>query len=250
MKARTDGLVSLITTCVLASACAPEATHARVLAADPTTLECQNCASDVERTLVRDALADRSDVDVNGWLASHFTANASYYQERFSGAAIEEKCEAFARVVTDPQGFTFSWPGGRLVYAQVHSMVIDGYFPHMERISVSGRRLWRRRVPTLELPVCPFVVGDRIVYVSSVPPGGRQALVVLHLETGTTLRKVDLPFAEGCQSSIDNSVDSFPFAWSGHAVIPSARSEWSGDLLDPATSHRHVPTQILVAPLQ
>jgi hypothetical protein len=221
----------------------------RVLVADPSTLQCVNCVSAQERTLVATALGERSAVKIGDWLASHITPNASYERVRYADATVAEKPEAFARVVADPSGFSYSWNGGQVVYTEDHSMLIDGYFPHIERVSANGRRLWRRRVPPVDVPVLPFVVDDQIVYISSGPPGEKQQLVVLELATGVQLRRIPLPFDTRVESSDVEPVEFFPFFSAGCAVVPGVRVEWSGDILDPATRRSYHPAPILVVPL-
>lgn len=249
MSLRCLLLSLLLWICVATSSCTPPLTSARVLVADPRTMECQNCASDDERTLVADALAVRSALNVGDWLASHITPNASYERVRYADATVAEKSEAFARVVAGPAGFSYSWAGGQVVYTEDHSTIFDGYFPHIERVSANGRRLWRRRVPSVDVPVLPFVVDDQIIYISSGPPGEKQQLVVLELATGVQLRRIPLPFDTRVESSDVEPVEFFPFFSAGCAVLPGVRVEWSGDILDPATRRSYHPAPILVVPL-
>jgi len=242
-------LSSLMWICVATPSCTPPLTSARVLVADPATMECQNCASDEERAFVAEVLALRSALNVGDWLGSHITPNASYERVRYAEAPVAEKPQAFARVVADPSGFSYSWTGGQVVYTEDHSMLLDGYFPHMERVSASGRRMWRRRVPSADVPVLPFVMDDRIVYISSGPPGEQQLLVVLDLASGVLLKRIPLPFDTRVESSDVEPVEFFPFVSRNHAVVPGVRAEWSGDILDPATNVSYHPGPLLVVPL-
>lgn len=142
-------------------------------------------------TRVRAVIGERHTVDWEGWLAERF----SCVDEGERGLWEELELQGpsppnFKMLELSRGGFLFRSDRGVLHYEKRRSRFFDAYKQHLSWRSTDARNRWRRRVPFIQLPVYPFVVGDWVMYLSG--RGAARLLLIISLRSGRTLLEYDV----------------------------------------------------------
>lgn len=138
------------------------------------------------------------------WLHESFSGDpAMGYKE----TPLDEKHRALSSISHDYEGFVFSGGSWRLRYWEADCRIFHCVKPFLARSDQSGRGAWRRRVPFLETPVYPLVVGDHLLYIGF--DGSGTVLVVIDLRNGRVVTKHRIPQEAG-EFSLLNPVATFP----------------------------------------
>lgn len=146
-------------------------------------------------TRVRAVIAERHTIDWKRWLAERFSCAEEWEQRMWQ---FDPKGPLTPDLGLCFSGFLFRSERGILHYKAQRSRFIDGYNHYLSWRSTDGKNRWRRRVPFIEVPVYPFVVGDWVMYITG--RHGAHLLLVISLRSGKILLKYDVT-EPGCYFS-------------------------------------------------
>ncbi|MCE5245399.1 hypothetical protein LLG88_00530, partial [bacterium] len=152
---------------------------------------CVNCATGESAAEVLEAARLSRALDLRAWLSEHMIQSpmlralppgpARDSRRQFAGEVSRKVCLATGLET--------------ICYEHVPCRLWDCYKSYMSRFDASGHRLWRTRVPTMDVPVVPFVHSGSILYLSN---GERSvALVVVRYDNGDVLEQIELPESLG-----------------------------------------------------
>jgi hypothetical protein len=232
-----------------------------VFAADGIT--CKDCDHAAPIEEMRQAIAAREGLEVVRWYGQHFEE-------------VSEPGGGVLYLVKEGQSFE---PGDYTLEAQVARLPVEGawelisnklhydeyqfrldigtllyrrkvlwYWPHesrsyLTRHDVKGRKLWRRSVPILDVPVWPVVTQRFALYVTGDAEGKLLAFVELDSGRAGSFR---LPLGRGrIEAHFPASV--LPYVWDRFVVLQTCTTEYE----DPVAGRgsRFVPSDIIVVEL-
>jgi hypothetical protein len=190
---------ALILIAVTGSASAAPATPkvGRVVSIDPATLACSGCSNEQDVEWARSFLGARQKPDLLAWAQSSFVSTnptvARGFEKATSAAGI---LMAFLELgeACDQAWALYRVEGGYLRYCDATG-ILGGHRHYLSRLDTTGRAVWECRIPTIQTPVFPFVVGRWAVFVGGDRHGSVLALV--DLDSGRLETNVQLPKGQG-----------------------------------------------------
>jgi hypothetical protein len=220
---------------------AADSMFGRMYTFSPDGRTCLDCDDKASTELFAAAIAARRSVKINAWLHDRLGSRNDYSSRRLRSASPEDAYEEFGWLL--PVGFSFTVDGGTLEFERVPCKLFDCYKDYLTlRDAASGRTLWRRRIPWLDLPVYPFVTDAGVAFIGSKSDG--HYLIVLDKGTGRTVDQIrvagnDIEFYGA------NPISTFPFYQNGLFVLQGSRVETS-QAKSTDWSQKLVPAEIVV----
>ncbi|MCE5245940.1 MAG: hypothetical protein ABFD84_03240 [Candidatus Polarisedimenticolia bacterium] len=189
-RGRKAGRRALLVLASVSFAVAAASDARRVFEVDPKTAHCITCrdGDPVDEVLATARLCRERSLE--SWLAEHLIKSPKDHSRVNSPRGARRYFDSLVS-----SALCFEEGTDAVCYEHVPCRFWDCYKSYLSRYSSAGRRLWRKRVPTLDLPVVPFVAKDQIRYLSN----GRDAvsLVVVQYGTGSVTAEIDLPKSLG-----------------------------------------------------
>jgi len=232
-----------------------------VFAADGVT--CRDCEGAATLEQMRQAIAAREGLDIVRWYGQHLDkvvepggvvmyvspgggpVGPGDYSLAAQTARLPEEVgwELITRELRHDE-YQFRLDIGTLRYQRK----VLWYWPHasrsyLTRSDANGRRLWRRSVPILEVPVWPIVTGRFAVYETRDVEG--TLLAFIELDSGRAGR-LRLPLGKNRFGSLLPS-SVLPYVWDRFVVLQTCTTEFE----DPVAGRglRYVPADFIVVEL-
>jgi hypothetical protein len=142
--------------------------------------ECLSCPDGVIPDDVRAIIAAANPEYSRRWIQSAFHLTDEELNRQMKSVHTSRLLSHLQ--MDDSRQIFFKGGGFRLHYASFRCRFWDCYKPRMWRIDDGGQRRWRRRVPHLNAPVRPFLVGNHILYIGGTAEG--DMLVFVDVDTG------------------------------------------------------------------
>lgn len=192
----------------------------KVLVFDPTGRTCLNCSNDDDIDPIRGIISSRAEQDIIQWVGKQFVPVDAHRRDAFlRHIANGDPIWGLSSAMSSEDGVAFFINDRQLRYRKVRCRFWDCYKQYLALIDPSGRKRWQRRIKPFEMPVFPFVVGDKVLFVAWKTGSERTCLVVLDLTSGATLEEYALPEDAGSFLLTPRFLSSFPFYKDGYIVL-------------------------------
>ena len=216
---------------------------ARVYTLDAAAQKCTSCGTGAIPPEAAAAIVAKRNLDFNRWIEESFSTvnedDTGLNQAPTLGMAV-----ALAHSLGYKDGIAFRFTGGTLTYWKESCKIFDCYKPYLSFHDTSGRKRWQKRVPFLEVPVYPFVVGDHVLYLGKGP--AELALVVIDLRNGRILQQYLIPSEHG-EFSLFNPLETFPAFLGGFVILQGCDVEHPQEIKAPIMYH---PKEVLVLEME
>lgn len=145
----------------------------RVFTFTPDGKACVDCDNKEQEKKLAEIVAHRLNLNVAKWLFETVAANNEYHEREFRRAGVSAAPDGLVGLRHASGGVTFRVETAEISYETVECWIPDCY-KHLLSMRDSTRRWrWRRRVPSLELPVHPLLTDHGVMIVASKGLPGR-----------------------------------------------------------------------------
>jgi hypothetical protein len=129
----------------------------------------------------------------------------------------------FSSVLGHRDGFCHTVGENRLCYEIDLIDAIDLYLPHLVLKGPDDDEIWRTRVPFMEVPIYPYVVGHHATFVAGRSYFGSQVVIVdLHIG-----KIVDRWWVPGWDDfTMMAPLETYPYFSDGHIVVQGCKAVW------------------------
>ncbi len=134
--------------------------------------------------VVRSLLAERQKLDYISWFFESFRPADQLGRESIQIEHVGKKDVGFLMYLMMTEGFIFESSRGTILYQEEECFLLECYTAHLSLIDDKGRTIWRRKSPFFGLPVHPFEVDGRLLFLGNRGPTTK--LYSVNLTSGKT----------------------------------------------------------------
>jgi len=117
-----------------------------------------------------DVLAARDQLDYVSWFIDSFTPTDDWTRENLPKAIKGDSHPGFFVYATITEGFTYESTKGRVLYQEKECPLVECYSANLSLVDDEGHVIWRSKSPFINLPVYPFEVGNKLLFLGSRGP--------------------------------------------------------------------------------
>jgi len=167
-------------------------------------------------------------------------------QDEYSAKSLQEMGEdwvfwVFSAVLQDYDGFCHAVNENRLCYETDLIDAIDLYRAFLVLKGPRGEEIWRTRVPFMEVPIFPYVVGRHAMFVAGRSLFSSQ-VVIVNLDSGKVVDRWPIPGWD--DFAMMTPVETYPYFSDGFIVVQGCKAVWPKP--NSGEEFRYVPQEIYV----
>jgi hypothetical protein len=167
-------------------------------------------------------------------------------QDEYSAQSLDEMGEKHALgnlvdVLVDRDGFCYGVDQNRLCYEIDFIDAVDLYRAYLALKDPDGEEIWRTRVPFIEVPIYPYVVGRYAMYVGMKSLLSFQ-VVIVDLKRGKVVDRWRIPGWDDFTPMAP--VESYPYFKNGYIVVQGSKAVFPKP--NSGEEFRYVPQEIYV----
>jgi hypothetical protein len=160
--------------------------EAQVLVVDPSARSCLNCTPDVDPDGIVDVASKCTALDVDRWFATRLIRSTTDHTKISDPETARRTFDSLTA-----HEFCFDHGAGTVCYELRSCRLWDCYRSFLSRYDACGTRVWRRRVPHLDLLVHPFLHEGDLLYLSNDLDAVK--IVVVNFENGRVRKVIAVP---------------------------------------------------------
>jgi hypothetical protein len=166
-------------------------------------------------------LSERLDVDFNQWVHDEFDPRSHQLYESFKKVSGEPFTQKFLDLLNSGDGFCFDVGTSKVGYFETDCRFFDCYRAYLWLEDDLGNVTWRVRVPIMYVPVYPYIVDDRAIFIGVWD--GDQVLTIVDIRDGTINDRWPIPGSG--DFNMLNPTWAYPYFNNGSIVLPSGVDE-------------------------
>jgi hypothetical protein len=175
------------------------------------------------------------------WIRQDFEPQDEHSAQSLNERGEEHALGELSDVLTDREGFCYAVDEKRLCYEIEVIEAFDTYLAYLVMKRADNDVIWRTRVPFMEVPIYPYVVGRYAMYIGMKSLLSFQ-VVIVDIDRGKVVDRWPIPGWN--DFAMMTPVETYPYLTDGHIVVQGSKAVYPEPNSD--EEFRYVPQEIYV----